>query len=354
MSTEERIKELEEELHKTVYNKATQRHIGLLKARIAKLKEQSEKKSGGKTSGPGFSVKKSGDATVMIVGFPSVGKSTLLNALTNADSEVNSYEFTTVDVIPGMMDYKGVKIQLLDVPGIIKGASKGKGMGRQILSVVRNADLVVIMLDKEGQLDHVEQELYAVGIRLNKRPPNVKIIKKSDGGVQINPAVKYRKETLGFFRDLVREYGITNAEVIIRERITSDELIDVLANNRMYVPAVVVMNKSDVNSRIDGVDLLISAKKKEGLKELRDLIFDRLEIARVFMKKIGEKPDLEEPLVLKGDKTIEGICKQLHKDFLNNFRYARVWGESAKFDGQQVGLEHEVLDGDIVELHLRR
>ena len=95
-----KIQELEEELSKTKYNKKTQHHIGLIKAKIAELreKEASKKKSGG----TGYTIKKSGHATVALLGFPSVGKSTLLNALTKADSKVGSYDFTTLDLIPGL------------------------------------------------------------------------------------------------------------------------------------------------------------------------------------------------------------------------------------------------------------
>src|SRR3989344_3694611 len=110
----ERIKELEEELSTTKYNKRTQGHIGLVKAKIARLKDDQQRKQAGKGKSDGYSVKRSGDATAIIVGFPSVGKSTLLNALTNAKSEVAAYAFTTLTCIPGLMEYKHAKIQILD------------------------------------------------------------------------------------------------------------------------------------------------------------------------------------------------------------------------------------------------
>ena len=115
---EEQIKELEEQISKTKYNKATEGHIGKLKAKIARLNEEEEKRrasKGGNTKG--FYVKKAGNATVALVGFPSVGKSTLLNQLTGAKSEVGAYHFTTLDVVPGVMVYNHAKIQILDMPG---------------------------------------------------------------------------------------------------------------------------------------------------------------------------------------------------------------------------------------------
>src|SRR3989338_2561119 len=121
---EEKIKEIEQEILKTQKNKATEYHLGVLKAKIAKLRKSMYAPSG-TGGGGGFDLRKEGDATVVLIGFPSVGKSTLLNKMTNAKSEVAAYEFTTLTCIPGMMKYKDANIQLLDLPGIIKGAMEG-------------------------------------------------------------------------------------------------------------------------------------------------------------------------------------------------------------------------------------
>ena len=129
---DEQIKSLEEEISKTKYNKATQGHIGKLKAKIAALREKKEKaqahaKSSG--GGPGFEVKKSGDASVALVGFPSVGKSSLICQLTDVESEAGNFAFTTLTCIPGVLHHRGATIQILDLPGLIKGAAEGKGRG---------------------------------------------------------------------------------------------------------------------------------------------------------------------------------------------------------------------------------
>ena len=169
---EEKIKAIEDEIQRTPYNKATQHHIGKLKAKLARLKDEQIKraaKSGG--GGPSYAVRKSGNATVGLVGFPSVGKSTLLNAITSATSEVGEYDFTTLDVIPGELLYKGAKIQVLDMPGMIRGASKGRGRGREVISVARICDLIVLMIDVfETNVPVLAEELSSAGIRLNERP----------------------------------------------------------------------------------------------------------------------------------------------------------------------------------------
>lgn len=136
-------------MSRTQKNKATEGHLGLLKSKLAKLKreliEGGTAKGGG--AGEGFDVKASGDARVGMIGFPSVGKSTLLTKLTGTFSEAADYEFTTLTCIPGVYNYKGTKIQLLDLPGIIEGAKDGKGRGRQVIGVARTCTLILIVLD---------------------------------------------------------------------------------------------------------------------------------------------------------------------------------------------------------------
>ena len=186
MDVLQQIKQIEEELKKTPYNKATEHHIGRLKAKLARLREEAERQRVKKTRSV-FSIKKEGDATVFLVGYPSVGKSTLLNKLTGAKSEVADYDFTTLKPVPGMLEYKGASIQIVDVPGIVEGASRGKGRGKEVLSAVRTADLIIIVADvfTVHTIDIVKKELYESGIRLNESPPDVVIRKKDRGGIRI-------------------------------------------------------------------------------------------------------------------------------------------------------------------------
>jgi small GTP-binding protein len=128
----------------------------------------------GSGGGTGFDVSKSGDARIALVGFPSVGKSTFLSKITKTKSEVAAYSFTTLTAIPGVLEYGGAEIQILDLPGIIEGAAEGKGRGRQVISAAKTSDMILMVLDatkKAEQRALLEAELEAVGIRLNREPP---------------------------------------------------------------------------------------------------------------------------------------------------------------------------------------
>ncbi len=123
----DKISEIEKEIARTQKNKATEYHLGTLKAKLAKYRSQLLEPTGKKgEKGEGFDVLKSGDARVAMIGFPSVGKSTLLSTITKTESVQASYEFTTLTCIPGVIEYKGSNIQLLDLPGIIEGAAQVK------------------------------------------------------------------------------------------------------------------------------------------------------------------------------------------------------------------------------------
>jgi len=358
MTIEDQIKTIQEELGRTQYNKHTQFHIGQLKAKLAKLRAEQEERSK-KKAGAGYSVKKTGDATVLLVGFPSVGKSTLINKITKVDSKVGAYDFTTLNVIPGVMEYNGAKIQVLDMPGIIEGASEGKGLGKQILAAVRNADLVVIMVDahRTEQADVIRKELYQAGFRLNQKPPAVQVARKSKGGIELGSTVKLTKISKEEIRSVLSQFGVHNADVLIRENVTPEQLIDSMMKNRVYVPAVFLVNKVDTLSpeeaRVLPKDfVLISAEKSLGLENLRKAIWEKLGLSRIYLKKIGKDPDMKEPMIIKGSPSVMEVCQKIHREFAKNFRFARVWGRTAKFPGQKVGGEHRLADRDIVELHV--
>lgn len=366
-STKQQIKAIEEEILTTQKNKATERHIGKLKAKLARLKEELEKRKKNGGRGKGFAIKKSGDATVGIIGFPNIGKSTLLNKLTGADSKIGNYDFTTLEAIPGMMKFKGTNIQVLDLPGLISGASKGKGQGREILSATRSLDLILLMVDAQHKdhLDIMQRELYNTGLRLNQKKPDVIIRRTGQGGISVHAPIKLSYLNEALVKAIASEYVI-NAEIIIREDITEDQLIDVFLNNRVYASAFVVINKKDLISdkdlqekvkkiREEGWKIVtISAKTGESLEELKEKIFSELRFIRIYMKPVGNQIDYDEPLILKRGSRIEDACRKLHRDFETKFRYATVTGPSAKHVDQKVGLTHVLEDKDVLTIVISR
>jgi len=360
----QQIKQLEEELKKTKYNKATQGHIGLVKAKIALLREKQESRVQKKTgkSEHGYSVRKSGDATVLLLGFPSTGKSTLLNKLTGAKSEVAAYAFTTLTVIPGMMEYRQTKIQILDVPGIVSGAASGKGRGREVLAIIRNADLVLMVVEvlHPEQYPALVREIWESGIRINKTKSEVYIKKTSRGGIHLGKTVRLDVDDQTLTR-ILQEFKINNADVIIRSVIDVDDFIDSIEGNKKYLPAIVCLSKADLVSagaldqikRELNADIAVSAEQETNIESLKELIYQKLDFIRIYLKEPKKEADLQVPLVIPRHSTIKDICIKLHREFVDKFKFVRVWGKSAKFPGQRNMLAHVVQDGDVVEIHLR-
>lgn len=328
----EKIAQIEAEMARTQKNKATAGHLGLLKARLAKLRRELITPKGGSGGpGEGFDVAKTGDARVGFVGFPSVGKSTLLTTLAGVYSEVAAYEFTTLTTVPGCIKYKGAKIQLLDLPGIIEGAKDGKGRGRQVIAVARTCSLIFIVLDALKPLQHkkiIEYELEGFGIRLNKSPPSIKLRKKDKGGITLQTTVTQSELDLPLVKSILAEYKISNAEVVLRTDATPDELIDVVEGNRIYIPCIYVLNKIDQIS-LEELDILyriphcvpISAHHKWNLDDLLEKMWQYLDLTRIYTKPKGQLPDYSSPIVLHASKKrIEDFCNKLHRNIAKEFK----------------------------------
>ncbi|MEX2684195.1 MAG: OBG GTPase family GTP-binding protein [Candidatus Sigynarchaeota archaeon] len=372
-TTEDRIADLEALLKSTIPNKHTMKSILTLRANIAKLRRELVKEISSKGGGgTGFAVKKAGDAQVGFIGFPSTGKSTLLNILTegDTDSKVAAYDFTTIDCVPGMMNYEKLKIQLLDLPGIILGASRGKGRGREILAVLRSVDGIMIILDfdYEGRLNLerlkiIKQELYNIGIRMNRKPPNISIKYTHKGGIGMASGVKLTQLNPDYVKTILSEYNITNAQLTFYEDSSPDDLIDTILGNCIYVPAFIVVNKIDIAAPDEVVKLpellkgedwiAVSGMTRYNIDALKAKLVAKLDLMRVYLKPRDKEPDMEKPMILKNRSTVRDACNKIHKDFSRNFRFAKVWGKSAKHPGQIVHLSHVLQDGDILTIFLR-
>ena len=364
---EQQIAAVEKEISETEYNKATQQHIGRLKAKLARFKGEAEKRAAARSGAGGraFAVKKSGHASAALIGFPSVGKSTLLNSITNARSNVAAYEFTTLDVIPGVLYHRKAEIQILDLPGIIRGAAQGRGRGREVIAVARASDLVIFVADVyTPDVTVLVDELRAAGIRPNERPADIRVTKALRGGIQVHFTAPQKQLTADFAAALVAEYGLLNADVVIRSNVTDEQLIDTLAGNRVYLPAIVALAKIDAADAamltrarkvLKGQKVVeISAEKNRGLEDLKDTIYDCMKFIRIYLRPQGGEADMKDPLIMKAGTNIEMVCDSIHRDWKRKFRYANVWGKSARFPGQTVGLDHVLEDEDILTVVTRK
>ena len=207
-------------------------------------------------------------------------------------------------------------------------------------------------------------ELEAVGIRLNRRPPDIYFKKKKTGGLAFNATCPLTKLDATLVARILAEYKIHNAEVLIREDASADDLIDVIEGNRRYVRCVYVYNKIDVCS-IEEVDALarlphsvpVSAYGELNLDRLLEIVWAEMALVRVYTKKVGGKPDFAEPVVLSTDRggtNVRALCAHVHRDLTRELAYALVWGRSAKHAPQRTGLGHALRDEDVVQLVKRK
>jgi ribosome-interacting GTPase 1 len=263
----------------------------------------------------------------------------------------------------------------LDLPGIIEGAAHGAGRGKEVIAVARSADAILIVLDagKEGLNRHreiLEQELETVGIRLNQRPPDVTVTKrKSGGGIRFAstvPQTKLGPDPEKVVTQVLREYKVTSADVLARDEITVDQLVDVVLGNREYKPCLYLYNKIDTIT-IEEVDQLArqphsivgSVNKRWNIGEpleddpLKRKMWQYLGLTRVYTKRKGSPPDLEEPVILseiRKGTTVKSLCANISTQMLRDLNYALVWGTSAKHSPQRCGLNHKLDDEDVVQI----
>lgn len=369
-SPEEKIRLMREFLSLVPKHKGTSKLVANIRRRIAELERELERsKARRKGGGAGFAIPKEGAGQIVILGPPNVGKSSLLAALTNAKPEVSPLPFTTQKPVPGMLQYEDIQFQLIEAPAIVEGASEGRMNGPQILSLARNSDGLIIMVDLSedpvGQFYMVQSELDKAGILIRRPEGEVEIIKRAHGvGIQIVGGGTLFGCAYEDVKNLLESYKITSAVLRVSGKVTLDDIEDAIFSHSVYKPAIVVANKLDLPGSREKMALLegevmkfkipllaVSCVSGEGLKKLGENIFRVLGVVRVYTKEPSSREPSKKPLVVKSGTSVIEVARELHSEMYRNFKYARIWGPSAKYPGERVGPTHILEDGDVVEIH---
>lgn len=360
----EKIRYLQEFISSIPEHKGNEKMRRYLRRRLAELKEeleeQKKRKSGG--GGGGFSVKKEGAAQVVIVGMTGSGKSTLLASTTNAKAEIGDHPFTTKEPLPGMLDFEDLQFQLVDAPAIFEGAHYGMSWGSQLMSLIRNADGMIILLDgadPTGQYRTIANELSMAGIITERMSRKIEVERTNGGGIQVacTGRITCRIEEID---RMLKEAGIRNAIVRVWGDASKDEILEALEQTKTHRPALILVNKIDAyplsaqefSKETGKAAIGISAKAGIGLEKLGAEIFRMLGIIRVYTKEVGGEPAKKPIILRKGAKVID-VAKIVHSQLYRNFKIARIWGPSAKYDAEKVGADHELADKDIVEIRIK-
>ncbi len=310
------------------------RKISALKSSIERQKSQQSKKG----SAPTMYIRKDGVGQIMIVGLPNSGKSWLLNNLVGKEmAEVTEYPFSTVQPVPAMMSYEGALVQLVEAPAIISGSSDGKAQGKEIISIIRTTDALIVTCDKEEEKKIIAEELNKSHIYLNRTRPPIVVKHSSFSGIQISG-----KDYLAFPQEQLIGYlkstGYANSNVIVSGKINSlSDVAEALDESIVYKKALFV-NPREVTAH--------------SIIDLKDQIFLLLDKILVYTKKPGVDAEKKEPLALAKGSTLFDLAMHLHKDFAKKLKFAKVWGANTKFDGQRVGPEYKLQNKDVVEISI--
>jgi ribosome-interacting GTPase 1 len=302
----EKLAALEEMLAVMPHHKGTDKLRAGLTRKISQLKEQEERRAKTKR-GSVFSIEKQGAAQDILIGFPNVGKSTILSRLTNASPEIADYPYTTAVPVIGMMEYEDIQVQVIDLPPLGDEVRK-----LPFYNLIRNSDLLLAVLD--GSEDPVsELELL--------------ISELEEGKVYMKPA----GDDIPVGSVLQKMLVIINKS----EGGAGEELIQSVAGAAGPELSVIA----------------VSAEHGRGIEELKAAIFRANDIIRIYTKIPGHKADMKDPYVLPSGSTVMDLATHIHHDFADNLQFSRVWG-SARFEGQSVQRDFVLQDGDIVELHI--
>ncbi|MEB3861046.1 MAG: GTP-binding protein [Desulfurococcales archaeon] len=368
---EEKIKALEEFLSVAPKHKGAENLLLWARRRLAELREEQEarrrKKAGG--GGPRIFVERAGAGQAVLLGPPNSGKSSILARLTNAKPEIAPYPFTTQLPMPGMLSYEDVQIQLVDTPPLLLDQPDSP-VNNRVLGVARNANILILVvgLDDPDPVSTARRLLSLLedrGILVTRARGLVRVVKSRQvTGIKVQGTGRMIGFTEDDLKRLLSSYRIYNAVVEIEGEVTLDDVEAAIFQQRIYKPSIMILNKADLPHNREAVIgvrkllpsdvplLVASAKTGKGLEGLGETLFKMLGVIRVYTKQPNKEPD-PQPLIIEKGSTVIEAARRIHKDLARNFKYARVWGKSAKYPGQKVGPDHVLEDKDLVEIHTR-
>ena len=306
---EAKVEFLEEMLTIMPKHKGTDKLRAGLRQKISKFKSQSQKKKGTSRHESAYSVRREGAAQVVIIGPPNTGKSSLLDTLTNADPEVADFPHSTWKPLPGMAPYENIQFQLIDTPPLT-----GDYIDPLMGDLIRRADIIVIVLDLHGPiLDQYEKTL-----RLLR-------------DLRIFPEGQPVDQDLGKPPFLKKILVLVNKVDDARDAEDYDIFVELV---ELTLPSVGV-----------------SVSNQRNLDGFLQALYTLSHIIRIYTKPAGKEPDLSAPFVLPKDSTLDDLALQIHKDFTDQLKYAKIWGKNV-FDGQMVQRDYVLQEGDVVEIHI--
>lgn len=278
-------------------------YIKQLEAVIQETKSKPSKKS--RQYDP-FYIPKSGDGRIALFGLSNVGKSTLMNAITNTDVKTGSYLHTTREALAGTLEYEGLKIQIIDLPGFLD-FKEDWNISRQIVRVARSSDAILLVIDLS--MDIERQYKFLIG-----QLRNAKLMESEDESSSI-----YKLGVIATKGDL--SCSKKNYELL--RSITSIPMIPIAMNN------------------------------PNSINDLKAYLYETLDVIRIYTKSPRGRTE-KKPFICPSGTTIYLLASKIHKDFIKNFRYAKIWGSSVEFPGKRVGFTHKLVDKDIVEITISR
>ncbi len=329
---EEKFQALQEFLKEVPKHKGTENLVYWAKRRMAELREEIEVKKSKKSSGFSLFVEKEGAGQAIIIG-DILLRSQVMRKLTNVKQEFGELP------IPGMVKFEDVQIQIINPP-------KSLPLSR-VIGLVRNADEIIIGVNNGEELLNIRKVLEDNYIMLKKPKGKVLIERTRYGlsGIRVVNLGKIVDADEKAVREYIESFGIKSAIVKIIGEVSMDDIEKSIFEAVTYKPAVVVSP-----SKLNITDLPCITLGQ--IEVLPKIMFEMLEIIRVYTKEPGEDPT-NDPLIMKRGSTVLDVAKKLHSSLADNFKYARVWGKSVKFQGQKVGPTHVLEDKDIVEIHTR-